>query len=324
VTRSFAYAQQPVIAAPRVPSELPTTVHRIGFINSGALKANENNVTAFRAGLADHGYVEGENIIIDFRWADSAIERLPSLVSELLSLKPDVIVSTGGPPTIVAVKAATTSVPVVFITGDPVKENIVPSLSRPGSNLTGFAVLSEDLEAKRLALLKETLPSATRVGILWNPTQPTSAAVLNDVQAAAARLNMTLHVSKARDARELEQALSAIPLKEIDALFVVTDAVLGWERERIVDFALQNRLPGIYFWREFAEIGGLMSYATSLPAVYRRAATSVDKILKGAKAGDLPIEQPTTFELIINLKTAKTLGITIPQSVLLRANEVIG
>ena len=300
-----------------------TKVYRIAFINSGSPAVNAENVAAFRTGLAERGYVEGRNVVVEYRWADGVIERLPGIVNEVLNLKPDVIVSTGGPPTIAALKSAATSIPVVFITGDPIAENIVPSLSRPGGNLTGLSVMQADLEPKRLELLKQTAPNAKHIGVIWNPMQPTMAAVLNDIQVAASRLNMTLLMAKAGNATELDEALSAIAAAKVDGIFVVTDAVLGWERARIVDFALKHRLPGVYFWREFAELGGLMSYGTSLPAVYRRAAVPVDKILKGAKPADLPIEQPTTFELVINLKTAKELGITTPPSLLQRADEVI-
>jgi len=297
--------------------------HVVGFINSGPSAVNAKNVAAFRAGMAELGYVEGRNLEIVFRWAEQRTDLLPTLASELVAMKPEVIVSTGGAPTVRAVKAATATVPIVFITGNPVVEQIVPSLARPGGNLTGFAVLAGDLEAKRLEMLKLLLPRAKRIAIVWNPAQPYVADIVQNVEAAARRLDMTLIQWKARSRQELELAFAEIAEAKADALFVVADPLLGFERDRIVNFANRNHLPGIYFWREFAETGGLASYGTNLAAVYRRAATYVDKILKGAKPGDLPIEQPTTFELVINRATAKALGITISPAVLQRADEVI-
>jgi putative ABC transport system substrate-binding protein len=258
-----------------------------------------------------------------FRWAEQQTDLLPTLASELVAMKPEVIMSTGGAPTVRAVKAATATVPIVFITGNPIVEQIVPSLARPGGNLTGFAVLAGDLEAKRLEMLKLLLPRAKRIAIVWNPAQPYVADIVQNVEAAARRLDMTLIQWKARSRQELELAFAEIAEAKADALFVVADPLLGFERDRIVNFANRNHLPGIYFWREFAETGGLASYGTNLAAVYRRAATYVDKILKGAKPGDLPIEQPTTFELVINRATAKALGLTISPAVLQRADEVI-
>jgi putative tryptophan/tyrosine transport system substrate-binding protein len=298
-------------------------VHRIGFINSGPPGPNAKNVAAFRAGMADLGYVEGRNLEIVFRWGEQKADQLPTLASELVNGKPEVIVSTGGAPTVRAVKAATATIPIVFITGNPIAEQVVPSLARPGGNLTGLAVLAGDLEAKRLEMLKLMLPRAKRIAIVWNPAQPYVDDIVQSVEGAARRLDITLLQWKARNRQELELAFAEIAEAKADALCVIADPVLGFERDRIVNFATKNHLPGIYFWREFAEIGGLASYGTNLAAVYRRAATYVDKILKGAKPGDLPVEQPTTFELVINRSTAKALGITLPPAVLQRADEVI-
>ena len=310
-------------ASPSAIGQDATNVRRIGFINVGPAAPNRINVDAFMAGLRDLGYAEGRTIVVDYRWADGKADRLPGLVNELLSLKPEEIVSTGGLPTILAVKAATTTVPVVFITGDPLAEGIVPSLARPGGNLTGLAVLAEEVESKRLELLKEVLPNARRIAVVWNPSQRFADRTLKAFTLTARRMGMVAQMWEARDARELDEALAGISAAQVDALAVLPDPVLGFERARIVDFAIKNRLPGVYFWREFAQIGGLLSYGARLTATYRRAAAYVDKILKGAKPGDLPIEQPTTFELVINLKTAKALGLTIPPSLLARADEVI-
>ena len=312
-----------LVAAPGAAGQPAPGTHRIGFINSGPAGPNAPNVAAFRSGLADLGYVEGRNLVIEFRWGDQKIDQLPALVNELLSTKPEVILSGGGAVTVRAVKAATESVPIVFITGDPVAERIVPNLARPGGNATGLAVLAGDLEAKRLEIMQQMLPNAKRIAVVWNPTQPYVEGIVRSTEGAASRLGMTLLSWKARNLAELEQAFVEIANAKTDALFIVADPVLGFERARIVEFANRNRLPGIYFWREFAEVGGLASYGTNLTAVYRRAATYVDKVLKGARPGDLPIEQPTTFEFIINLKTAKALGIAIPQTVRQRADEVI-
>ena len=296
---------------------------RVAFINVGTAAANESNVNAFRAGMRELGYADGRTLVVDYRWADGRIDRLPGLVNELLSVKPAVILSSGGLPTILAVKAATTTVPVVFITGDPVAEGIVSSMAKPGGNLTGLAVLAEEVEPKRLELLREVLPKARRIAVVWNPAQRFSQRTLGAFTSNAQRLGLVVQAWEARDGSELEEAFRGISAAQFDALAVMPDPVLGFERTRIVDFALKNRLPGIYFWREFAQIGGLLSYGTNLSAAYHRAATYVDRILKGAKPGDLPIEQPTTFELVVNLKTAKALGITIPASLLARADEVI-
>ena len=299
------------------------SVARIGFVNVGPANRNEENISAFRAGLRELGYVEGRNVVVDYRWADGKVDRLPGLVGELLALKPGVIVSTGGLPTILAVKAATTAVPIVFITGDPIAEGIVPSLARPGSNLTGLAVLAEEVDLKRLELLREALPKARTIAVIWNPAQRFSDRTLKSFTAAAQGMGLSIRAWEARDARELDEALNAIAMAKADALVVLPDPVLGFARVRIVDFALKARLPGIYFWREFAQIGGLLSYGTNLAATYRRSATYVDKILKGAKPGEIPVELPTTFELVVNLNTAKALGITIPTSLLSRADVVI-
>ena len=297
--------------------------HRIAFINSGPAAANAENFAAFKQGLAENGYVEGRNLVLDVRWANGNVASLPNVVNEVLDGKPKVIVSTGGQVTIAAVKAATTSVPVVFISGDPVAEKVVSNFARPGGNLTGFAVLAGDLEAKRLEVLRELLPRAKRVAVVWNPTQISIEAIVQGVEVAAKRLDFTLVQWRARNPGELDAAFAEIAKARVDALFVVADPVLGFERARIVAFAKQNHLPAIYFWREFVEIGGLASYGTTLTDVYRRIGGYVDKILKGQKPGDLPIEQPVKFELVVNRDAARELGIAIPSAVLQRADRVL-
>jgi len=297
--------------------------HRVAFISSGPAAANVENFAAFKQGLVENGYVEGRNLVLDVRWADGNVAILPSLVNELLGAKPRIVVSTGGPVTVGAVKAATTSVPVVFISGDPVSEKIVSNLPRPGGNLTGFSVLAGELEAKRLEVLRELLPRAKRIAVVWNPSQVSIDPIVQAVEVAAKRLDFTVVPWKARNPGELDPVFAEIAKANVDALFVIADPVLGFERERIVAFAKHNRLPAIYFWREFVEIGGLASYGTSLSDVYRRIGGYVDKILKGQKPGDLPIQQPTMFELVVNRDTARELGLTIPLSVLQRADKVL-
>jgi putative ABC transport system substrate-binding protein len=232
-------------------------------------------------------------------------------------------VSAGGPATARVVKAATTTVPVVFIVGDPVAENIVVNLAQPGGNLTGFSVLAGDLEPKRIEILHWMVPKARRIAVIWNPAEPTAERFFQSADEAARKLGLTPLAWKARNLQELEEAFAEIAKAKLDALFIVADPVLGFHRARIVEFAAANRLPGIYFWREFAQAGGLASYGTNLANVYRRAAGYVDKILKGTPPGKLPIEQPTTFELVVNLKAARALGLAIPQDIASRADEVI-
>jgi len=307
-------------AANAVP---PPGMHRIAYVNVGPAAPNAGNVAAFREELGKLGYVEGTNLIIDSRFGDGHVERLPAMIQELLALKPELVFSAGGQPTILAVKAATSTVPVVFITGDPVVEGVVPSLSRPGGNLTGLALLAQDLEGKRLEQLREMLPGAKRIALIWNPASPASGKPRQEAQDAALRLGLTVQWVEARDPAELQAALATIPAQRVDAMMLLADPVLGFERGKILAFAALHRLPAMYFWREFVVEGGLMSYGASLPAVFRRAAHYVDKILRGARPADLPIEQPAAFELVVNVNTARTLGLTVPQSLLLRADEII-
>jgi putative ABC transport system substrate-binding protein len=312
-----------LVTCPMAMAEPAPGVHRIAFINSGPKVANETNLAAFQAGLAELGYVEGRNLFVTYGWGDQKVEQLPALVNELLSSRPEVIVSTGGPVTARAVANATSTIPIVFITGDPLAEKLVPNMARPGGNASGFSVMAGELEAKRLEILQQLLPRAKRVAVIWNPTAPYAEGVFRNAEEAANRLDLTLLSWKAGNRAELEQVFTEIVNTKVDALFVVSDPVLGFERARIVEFASKNRLPGIYFWREFAEIGGLASYGTNLAAMYRQSASYVDKILKGAKPGDLPVQQPTTFEFVVNLKTAEALGVVIPNTIRQRADQVI-
>ena len=298
-------------------------VYRVGFLGSASAEANKDRLEAFRHGLRDLGYTEGRNILIEYRWADGHYERLPGLANELVDRNPHLIVSTGGRPSVRALRAATKTIPVVFLSADPVAEGIVLSLDRPGGNFTGLDVFSAELDTKRLGLLKETLPSASRVVFLWNPGNPSALPQRNRIEIAAQTLGVRLQLLEARSPAEIDTAFAAMAAERPHALLTMADPMLDSQRKQIVGLALKNRLPAIYQWREFAEGGGLMSYGADLLALYRRLATFVDKVLKGAKPAELPVELPMKYELAINLKTAKALGLTIPPSVLGRADQVI-
>ncbi len=297
-------------------------VWRIGWLIPGD-PARLPHLEGFRQGLRDLGYVEGQNLVIDLRAAEGRYERLPRLAAELVSLKPDVVVAWNSPGA-AAAKDATRTIPIVIVAvGDPVGTGLVGSLARPGGNITGVSLLNTELTAKGLQLLKEALPKVSRVAFLWNSLNPQSALILKETQSAAAALGVTLQPLDVRGPEDLQSALAATTRERAGALVVVPDQMFFSDRRSIISFAGANRLPTMYFAREFVEAGGLMSYGPNLYENYRRAATYVDKILKGARPGDLPVEQPTKFELVINLKTGKALGLRIPQSLLLRADHVI-
>ena len=279
---------------------------------------------AFRQGLRDLGYVEGQNIAIEYRWAEGRFERLPDLAAELVRLKVDVIVSVVTQASLAA-KNATRTIPIVMVAaGDPLGSGLVASLARPGGNVTGPSSMLAELAGKELELLKETVPNVSRVAVLWNPANAVwQAQMLRATEVAARALGLQLQLLEARGPDELEGAFAAMTRERASALLVQVDVIFALHARRIADLAAKRRLPAMYGSREHVEAGGLISYAPNVPDVFRRAATYVDKILKGAKPADLPVEQPTKFELVINLKTAKALGLTIPQAVLIRADEVI-
>ena len=314
----------PLLVAPLVAGAQPVgTVHRIGFLGNSTAALEAHLVEPFRDGLRDLGYLEGRNALIEYRWAEGRYERFPALIAELIALKVDVIVTAGTPAT-QAVKMATTSVPLVMVAvGDPVATGIVASLRRPGGNITGLTSISEDLEGKRLELLREVLPAVSRVAVLWNPENQSLLAELKEIRAAAQVLGMNVQAMKVRTPGELDETFKAIVRERPEALLVMADRLFLHNRQRIMDFATKQRLPGVYAYRELVEAGGLMSYGPSYPGMHRRAAYFVDRILKGAKPADLPVERPTKFELLVNLKAAKALGLTIPPSVLQRADQVI-
>jgi putative ABC transport system substrate-binding protein len=312
-----------ILAAPlAADAQPPVKVPRIGWLFTGD-PARLPPLEGFRQGLRELGYVEGQNIVIELRAAEGRYERLPQLARELMSLKPDLVVAVATPSAIAA-RDATRTIPIVMVAvGDPVGTGLVSSLARPGGNITGVSLVNVEFSGKRLQLLKEALPKVSRVAILWNSLNAMNASVLEQTQVAAAALGVTLLPLSVRAPEDLPSALAATNRERAGALIVVPDSMLLSHRRSIIDFAAKNCLPAMYNFIEETEDGGLMSYGASLYENYRRAAAYVDKILKGAKPGDLPVEQPTKLELVINLKTAKAIGLRIPQSLLIRADHVI-
>ncbi|MBI3060022.1 MAG: ABC transporter substrate-binding protein [Deltaproteobacteria bacterium] len=308
---------------PFVQAQQRGKVPRIGVLGNSTAALEENLVGPFRDGLRNLGYVEGQNILIEYRWAEGKYERFPALIAELVALKIDVIV-TAGTPAALAVKKATTSIPFVMVAvGDPVGTGLVASLARPGGNITGLTSISPELEGKRLELLREVIPKLSHFAVLWNPVSPFQVIAEKEVQAAAKVLRMKVQSLGIRAPEELDNAFAAILRERPGALLVLADRLFLHHRARIMDFAAKHRLPGVYAYLELVEAGGLMSYGPSYADMHRRAATYVNKILKGTKPADLPVERPMKFELIINLKTAKQIGVTIPPNVLARADKVI-
>jgi putative ABC transport system substrate-binding protein len=297
-------------------------VFRIGFVGLPTADSLPKRPEAFRAGLRELGYQEGRNIVIEFRWADEDYERLPALFAEMVRLNVDVIV-THGTPGVLAAKRATTTIPIVFAsTGDAVASGLVASLARPGGNVTGLTFFNPELAAKRLELLKEVIPGLTDVGILLNPENPMNEPIIPKMKLTARPLKLELHQFGVRGPAEFEGAFAAMAAKGIGALVVLDDPTLIANASAAAKLALPQRLPSCG-WLDFAVAGGFMSYGVNFPDMFRRAATFVDKILKGTKPGDLPVERTTKFETIVNLKTAQALGIDLPTSLLLRADEVI-
>jgi putative ABC transport system substrate-binding protein len=295
----------------------------IGYLGNSSPSLESNFVEAFRKGLRQLGYVEGRNLIIRFAWAEGQQERHPVLARELVRLKPDVILTAGTPGTLAA-KQATQSIPIVMaIAGDPVGAGLVSSLARPGGNVTGHSTLTPEVEGKRLELLKEAVAKLSRVAVLRNPANPFTPISWKATQAAAEALGVKLQPVEVRGPNDLDRAFARIKAAHPDGLVLIPDLFLYTYRASIVQFLVKNRFPAIFPLREFAQEGALMTYGANYPDMYRHAATYVDKILKGAKVADLPVEQPTRFELVINLKTAKALGLTIPPSIMVRADHVI-
>ena len=319
----FALAALLLAVAFPAEAQQPKKVPRIGYVDAGSPATTGHRAQAFVQGLRDLGYVEGQNIVIEYRWAEGKLESLPALVEEVVRRRVDVIVSSATP-AIRFAKEQTTTIPIVMAgVTDPVGVGFVTSLARPGGNITGLTHLSPDLSGKRLELLKEVVPRLLRVAVLWNPNQPGQSAAFKDTQVAAQALRVTLISMEVRNREEIERALSGMGKDHSQALFELPDPLTFFNRELITEFAAKHRLPAMYSFREYVDAGGLMSYGTSFPDLFRRAATYVDKILKGTKPAELPVEQPMKFELVINLKTAKQIGLTIPPNVLARADKVI-
>ena len=314
-----------LFAAPRAAeTQSQARPARVGFVEAGSLSANRHFLDAFRQGLRDLGYVEGQSIVIEDRWADGRSERFPALIAELIRLKVDVIVqaSTSGA---LAAKKATSTIPVVFWgVSDPVGIGLVATLGRPGGNMTGLVLGFEDgLAGKWVELLREAVPKVSHLAVLWNPEAGGAEGRVKELRTAAGVLNLTPHIFEARNVNEFEGAFAAMARAHLGGLIVVPDPLTLRHRDQVVRLAAQTRLPATYGFPEFARAGGFIAYGPSVADQARRAAAYVDKILKGAKPADLPVEQPTKFELVINLKTAKALGLTIPPSLLGRADEII-
>ena len=314
-----------ILAVPTLAlAQQPGKIVRIGVLSPGPAEISAS-LDAFRQGLRELGYIEGRNLVIEYRWAEGKFDRLPELAAELVRLKVDVLIPTGGTPAILAAKNATRVIPVVFpVAADPVGSGLVASLARPGGNVTGFSNMATELTAKRLELLKEALPSLSRVAVLWNSKNPAMARRFSDVRTAAGTLGIMFQSLEVQgDPGEFERAFTTISGQRPDALLIVLDAFTILHRARVVELAMRHRLPTMAEGRVYVDAGALMSYGQNPSDTYRRVADYVDKILKGTKPADLPVEQPTKFELVINLKTAKALGLTIPESLRFRADQVI-
>jgi putative ABC transport system substrate-binding protein len=308
-------------------AQQPAKIPRIGFLGLNSPSSNAARIETFRQGLRELGYVESKNIVIEWRHHEGKLDRLPALAAELMRLKVDIIIAVG-PPAARAAKEATVTIPIVMMqVGDPVGSGFVASLARPGGNITGLSSLAPELSGKRLELLKEIIPKLSRVAVFGTSTSPDNAQSLKEVEIAARELKVQLQyldIRDARDPKDIETAFRAATKGRAEAvLMVVAPAVASANRTQLVDLAVKSRLPVIYSGRAFVDAGGLMSYGVNLTDLDRRAATYVDKILKGTKPADLPVEQPTKFEFVINLKAAKQIGLTIPPNVLVRADKVI-
>ena len=310
-----------LVAAPLTAEAQPgAKVPRVGVLANGSA-ATSPPVDAFRQGLRDLGHVEGQNIALEIRWAEGRFDRLPEFAIELVRWNPDVLV-TAGPYGLQAARRATTTIPIVMITCDPA-ETVVERIARPSGHITGVTCMSSDLTPKRLQLLKEAVPSIRRVAVLYNPVDPNKADEVRQMQGAARTLGITLEPVEAAEAAAFERAVADAVHARAEALVVLPDPLTLLERRRIADLAAKHRLPAMYGFKEFVTVGGLMSYGTMQTDLYRRAAAHVDKVLRGRKAADVPVEQATRFELVINLATAKALGVSLPQSLVVRADQLI-
>jgi putative ABC transport system substrate-binding protein len=314
-----------LLAAPVAGGAQPAAkLWRIGFLDQGSLANNRPYVDGLRQGLVDLGWVDGRTMVIESRFAEGKTDQLPRLAAELVRSKVDVIV-TSSTPAALAAKHATATVPIVIgFVADPVGSGIVASLARPGGNITGWTHSGRELRAKYLELIKAAVPSATRVGVLWNPANQVHQPSMQNIEDAARQLKVELHLAGAQESKELERAVSSLVEKRVQALVVFPDGMFQSQTSQIVALAARHRLPAVYGLREFAEAGGLMAYGANVARMHRQLSASlVDKILKGARPASLPVAQPTQFDLLINLKTAKALGLTIPPALLVRADQLI-
>jgi putative tryptophan/tyrosine transport system substrate-binding protein len=313
-----------LIPVPPIEAQQPATVPRIGYLTASPLSAMANRIDAFRQGLRELGYVEGKNIVIEWRSADGKVDRIPALSAELVQFKVEIIVTGGGAVTR-PVKEVTSTIPIVMAQDtDPVGNGFVASLARPGGNITGLSTLAPELSGKRLELLKEIVPKLSRVAVFATSTDPGNAQARKEIELAAAAFALTLQYLDVQGPKDLETVFGAAGKARTDAVLMNVSGPIGVpNRKEIAELAAKNRLPVIYTLPDFVEAGGLMSYGVSFPDLYRRAAVYVDKILKGRKPAELPVEQPTKFEFIINLKAAKQIGLTIPPNVLARADKVM-
>jgi putative ABC transport system substrate-binding protein len=320
-TRAFAGS---LIAAPFASyAQKPAKVWRIGFLSGGPRPADSAPPAALRQALDELGYVDGKNVTYTGRWAEAKAERLPGLAAELVGLDVDLLLTTGAPAA-EAAKKATSTTPIVFVApGDAADTGLVTSLARPGGNITGISDPATELSAKRLGLLKEAVPGATRVAVMWNASDRAMTLRYGEVEKAARALRVTVEPLGVREPEDIEGALSEMTRERPDALFLVSDALTNVNRKRILDFAATHHIPAMYEFGFYVRDGGLMSYGPTMDDMLRRAASYIDRIFKGAKPGELPVEQPTRYYLLVNLNAAKTLDLTLPQPLLLRADEVI-
>jgi putative ABC transport system substrate-binding protein len=310
-------------AAPRALRAQQKPMPVVGFLGATSPGPAASNLAAFRQGLSETGYIEGQNLVIEYRWAEGRYDRLPALAADLIGRKVDVIAS-GGTPSTLAARNATATIPIVFMAGgDPVELGLVASFAKPGGNLTGFSIVSAELMPKRLELLSDLVPEAKVMALLVNPNTSTTERIIRDMQEAGRVKGVQLHILNAESEDELETAFASLVQLHAGALLISTDSFFFGRREQLVALTSSYAIPAIYDWRGFVASGGLISYGTSLTAVFRQVGAYVGQILKGTKPADLPVQQPTTFELVVNLKTAAALGLTVPSSILARADEVI-
>jgi putative ABC transport system substrate-binding protein len=322
--RQFLHALVGAAAWPLVARAQQQAMPVIGFMSSRSPEDSAYLVAAFRGGLAELGFVEGQNIAIEYRWGLGQYDRMPALAADLVNRHVAVLVGVGGDISAVAAKRATSTIPIVFGLGsDPIKAGLVESLNRPGGNATGFSLLTSELEAKRIGMLHDLVPGAAVIGALLNPNFPPAIDQLQQLEVASRAINQNISVLKAGNDTELDAAFASLVEQKIGALLVAADPYFDTRRDRLIAFAEKNRLPTMYQFRDYAVAGGLISYGPSITDMYRQAGVYTGQILKGAKPADLPVLQPTKFEFVINLKTAKALGLTIPAGLISYADEVI-